>query len=234
MPGFLDHLLLALIAVALPFYGTVTWKSFQRQLLEGKQKALLHAYWETMILQWSLFLLLLLIWSLSERPHAALGFSVTWNLKFVAGILLALAGSGFFIKQWLDLERLEGDIPETLKHQVESVAALMPHTEGELKSFIGVSITAGICEEALYRGFLIWYLGNYVGILHAALISVLVFGLAHAYQGKDGMLKTSAMGLVLAIIYVLSGSLLGPVLIHIVTDVTGGLIGRRIVQSMGK
>lgn len=71
-----------------------------------------------------------------------------------------------------------------------------------------------------------------MGVLPGALISVLIFGLAHAYQGKEGIVKTSAMGLILAGIYLLSGSIIGPVLLHTVTDASGGLIGSRVAQSM--
>jgi membrane protease YdiL (CAAX protease family) len=220
------------LCVGLPVYGVLTWKTFRLKILDGNRKALLNAYRETIVIQWLLLGILLLGWFCSDRDFSALGFSAAWNLRFVGGTLLALSGCGFFVKQWLDVKRLEGNIPDSLKAQVESVAPLMPQTDSEKRTFAALAITAGICEEVLYRGFLIWYFGMFAGLFAGALLSVLVFGLAHAYQRKEGIVKTGVMGFVLAGIYLWSGSLIGPMLLHAITDLTGGWIGSLIAREL--
>jgi membrane protease YdiL (CAAX protease family) len=79
--------------------------------------------------------------------------------------------------------------------------ALMP------KIWIG----AAICEEIIFRGFLIGRLeAAFGGASRAAtgaavLLSSAVFGAAHAYQGPTGMLITGVLGLLFAIVYVAAG-----------------------------
>ena len=56
----------------------------------------------------------------------------------------------------------------------------------------------------------------------AVVLSSIVFGLGHAYQGPVGMGKTALVGLVLALLTVFSGSLFVPMLLHTVIDLTSG------------
>ena len=62
---------------------------------------------------------------------------------------------------------------------------LLPRTGEERGWFAAVAVTAGCCEELLYRGVLIAFgtgvLG--LGVWPAAAIAVVVFGAAHLYQG---------------------------------------------------
>jgi len=66
----------------------------------------------------------------------------------------------------------------------QSVQFLMPQTSLEMGLWMLLSITAGICEEAIYRGYLQRQLGAltrnaWVGIA----LSAAAFGGAHLYQG---------------------------------------------------
>ena len=59
-------------------------------------------------------------------------------------------------------------------------------------------------------------------ILAAAVVSSLIFGFGHLYQGWSGMLKTGAVGAFLAGTYLLSGSLFVGMLIHALMDMYSG------------
>jgi len=66
----------------------------------------------------------------------------------------------------------------------QSINYLLPRSSVEMALWMLVSITAGICEEAIYRGYLQRQLGAltrnaWVGIL----LSAAAFGSAHLYQG---------------------------------------------------
>jgi membrane protease YdiL (CAAX protease family) len=66
----------------------------------------------------------------------------------------------------------------------QSIRFLLPQTSVELGIWMLLSITAGICEEAIYRGYLQKQLGAltrnvWVGIA----LSAAAFGGAHLYQG---------------------------------------------------
>ena len=234
MPGLADHILVFILAIALPVYAIISWKSFQRKLGAGKPRVRLNGYMETLLVQWSFTLALLLLWWLREREYSGLGLSISWNFRFYVGTAAALAGCIFLIRQWIRVLRLSGQIPDSLRNQIKPVADMMPRTWLERKFFITVSLTAGICEEILYRGFLVWYVDQYATWLVACAVSALFFGFGHLYQGRAGILKTTAVGLFLVLLYLWSGSLIGPMILHAVTDITGGLIGSEVVSAVSR
>ena len=51
--------------------------------------------------------------------------------------------------------------------QIGAARPLLPHTPGELRGFNLLSITAGICEEVLYRSYIWWYVAVWTGPLLA-------------------------------------------------------------------
>ena len=78
----------------------------------------------------------------------------------------------------------------------------------------------------IFRGYLIAYLMAVLGAPFwvAAVLSSVVFGFAHAYQGPIGIPRTAAVGGVLALLYGLTGSLWAPMVVHAVMDITSGRI----------
>lgn len=59
-------------------------------------------------------------------------------------------------------------------------------------------------------------------IFGVALGSSILFGFGHAYQGTKGALKISALGLVFAVVYILSGTNWPLVLAHAIMDARVG------------
>jgi len=103
----------------------------------------------------------------------------------------------------------------------DKVGALLPDLLQERRWFAAVSVGAGISEELVFRGFLIYYFGAYIpqfNVLEKVLLTSLVFGLAHLYQGRTAIVSTGLMGLALAGLYLMTGSLLLPVLVHAAVD----------------
>ena len=105
--------------------------------------------------------------------------------------------------------------------QLRPVAALLPRTGDERRWFALLAVTAGVCEELLYRGFglagLRWAAP---GISTTALIvaSGAAFGLAHLYQGRLGVTLTGVLGAYLAWITIAVGSLVPGMLLHALLD----------------
>lgn len=127
-----------------------------------------------------------------------------------------------FAWQLISVQKANAKLIDRLSSDFESVAAMLPHTSSELHAFYGLSFTAGIVEELLWRGFLIAYLSQFVPIWAAAVISALVFGISHAYQGISNTPKIFAVGLVFSGLYILSGSLWLPMLLHFAMDALQG------------
>lgn len=103
----------------------------------------------------------------------------------------------------------------------EAVAAMLPRTGIERGLFVVVSLLAGVCEEAFFRGLVLAVLAALIPPLPPVLVLVVgaaLFGLAHLYQGPVGVGVTAAMGLVFGGVYWFAGSLLLAVVIHFALD----------------
>lgn len=104
-----------------------------------------------------------------------------------------------------------------------AVAAMLPRTPAERHLALAVSLSAGICEEVLYRGLLIALVVALLGlsIVPAAVVAVAIFAIGHSYQGLTGVLGTGLLGALLAAGYVATGSLLLPIVVHVLVDLRG-------------
>lgn len=96
-----------------------------------------------------------------------------------------------------------------------------PATWTERRWWVFVCITAGVCEETLYRGFLLHYLHTFPWALNltlALLISSVIFGLGHLYLGIGGVIGMTISGLIFGLLFILTGSLLLPMILHAALD----------------
>lgn len=114
---------------------------------------------------------------------------------------------------------------ERLRRSFGDGDRLLPRTPDERWGFAQIAITAGLCEEILYRGFVMWYLALWAGPILAVLLSSLLFGFAHLYLGPSHVLRTAIVGLIFALIVLASGSLWPVIVIHAVMDLVAGDLG---------
>lgn len=123
--------------------------------------------------------------------------------------------------QWLKYRNSDEAWARVLA-RVARFERIMPRSPQDLRWFSAVSVTAGICEELLYRAYLLWYLGHWMGAVPAVVVAALVFGVGHFYQGPPGMLRTGIVGAAFAGIYRLSGSIFPGMLAHALLDLYSG------------
>jgi len=101
------------------------------------------------------------------------------------------------------------------------LAFLLPSTREERAWWWAVCITAGICEEIVYRGFLLHYfhaLPFHLSLTWALVVSSLIFGIGHLYQSVGGGVQTAVIGFVFGVMFVMTGSLAIPIVVHAVMD----------------
>jgi membrane protease YdiL (CAAX protease family) len=101
------------------------------------------------------------------------------------------------------------------------LAFLLPSSGEERRWWWLVCSTAGICEEIVYRGFLLHYFQHgpvHLNLTWALAVSSLIFGIGHLYQGIVGSVQTAVVGFLLGGIFIASGSLLLPMVIHALLD----------------
>ena len=219
----LDHLFFFLIAVAMPIHGFFWLRKRAALIKAGRHELRLALFRTTIKEEWAVTFVLAGLWLALGRGGAQLGFGFPGGLLVWAGYSLAALICGLLVIQLKSATATPENLAEVRK-QLGELSFLTPHTLEERRMFDFVSLTAGICEEIIFRGFGIAYLTSLLGVPFwaAAMISSVAFGLAHAYQGPLGFVRTGAVGLVLATLYGLTGALWAPMVVHFVIDLTAG------------
>lgn len=203
-----------------PFVGWVLHRRFEAavDVAPGARRWL---YRRLLILEWGLVALVVAVSALAPRiGWTELGLRWPDRFGWTTGIVVVAV----IVVMVFSVRALRGGVLRDAvgdSAALRSVGSLLPRSDSERRLFTAVALTAGIAEEVVYRGFgiavvsalspsLPWW-----GVIAAAGAA---FGLAHAYQGVAGILTTGLLGGVLAAVYLDTGSLLLPVLLHSLID----------------
>lgn len=222
-------LIFFLFAVVVPWRG---WARMQRlnalPRVSGRERIGLYA--TAIASQWILSALIAWRAFAHGLGWRALGFRFQPAATLLLGAIFGAVLFGF--AHWFNLRR----VSQSTSPQVERLRALgakiFPHSDRESVLFCGLSLTAGVCEEFLYRGFVFAALtGASVPTWAVLLISSVLFGLAHAYQGRGGILGTLLLGIVFGTARILYDSLVPVVFWHIAVDLVAGFAGRRYLTE---
>jgi CAAX protease family protein len=118
------------------------------------------------------------------------------------------------------LERLETTLGSGSAKTVDS---LLPQSLVEILIWIATSITAGICEEMAFRGYVQkqFHALTRSGVL-GMLGQGLVFGLFHAYQGWKNVIVISVLGVLYGVLAAWRRNLRANIMVHAWTDVWEG------------
>ncbi|MFF4413044.1 CPBP family intramembrane glutamic endopeptidase [Streptosporangium sp. NPDC001559] len=113
--------------------------------------------------------------------------------------------------------------------QQKAVSHLLPRTRTERWYAAGLSVTAGITEEIVFRGLLIAVGTEAFGLSRevAAGLALAVFVAGHVYQGWLGMIPVAAAGLGLTFVYFRTGDLLLPIVVHAMIDLVALAFAKR-------
>jgi len=148
---------------------------------------------------------------------------------FVGGMVGALI-AGLVLGLGLAHRRLKAQAHTPTAPRVaggDKVRRMLPYNSAERWGFAALAVTAGVTEEWIWRGF-------GAAVLHAAwpqlplaptvIALALAFGWAHLYQGWSGVLATAVLGGLFAWLYLATGSLLLPMLLHVLVDLRAMLV----------
>jgi uncharacterized protein len=180
-------------------------------LNEGTLLVLLIA---TIIMQWLIFLMNSVAAHSEGTGLVGLGFKriravdFAWAVAFLLGANLILTGLAWFLAQ------VGLPMPGEL-------AMLIPTTFHGRIIWVLVSLSAGICEEAAFRGYLmtrIRFVGQTKSWVIPVVLSSLAFGACHAYQGIPGLIVITVYGAMFALLYLRTGSLWPCVIAHFFQD----------------
>jgi membrane protease YdiL (CAAX protease family) len=205
------------------FIGVPVWDHFETRALKTSTnprrkilsyQRILLILWTAAIVAWiPLRSSVFFTWpAVRQTTQQKIGTSFAWGvaIAFALGSLLQVF-----------LTHRGAKLREKTLRAFKALAFILPATREERAWFAMVSITAGICEEVLYRGFLIRYLSEapwHAGIWIAVAIASVSFGLGHGYQGLSGIIGTGLLGAVMALIFLATGSLWLPMALHAMID----------------
>lgn len=154
-------------------------------------------------------------WRVGDPERAA-----AWSAGVaVAGLLMAWAVSRGAARLGLE----ESDL----------AALLMPRTPREKRAFLLLVGVGAVCEEYVFRGFLLHAIEAWSGNTGVAVgATALSFGLAHGYQRVAGILRATLLGGLLALPVVVTESLFPAVAGHFWINAAIGLGGWRWMIEM--
>ena len=215
------HTILVLAALG----GWAIWhKSFADQLSTAANPNRVRFYIVTLFYEWLLFVLVVagvrrrgasVLIVLGDHWHSArqvlrdIGIAggfwiVAWVLLWIFGWLLRIAALGRNV-------------------------SMLPHRGIELASWIALSVTAGICEETIFRGYL---QRQFMALTKSApagiLLSAATFGAAHTYQGFRMVILIGLYGAMFGILAYWRGSVCPGMIAHAWQDSLNGVLASAI------
>jgi CAAX protease family protein len=225
-------LIFFVLGVVIPWRGRLRLQHLLAlPVVDTKQKLAL--YGTTMAFQW--MLMGVVAWRAFARGLTTTDFGLARpvGLNLVGWSLVGTILLGAF--QWCNLRRLgslTGTIPDFMRKLADRV---LPKGMVEFVPYCALAVTAGVCEEFLYRGFVMGALTR-AGLYPSGvvIISSVFFGLAHTYQGRSGVVGTTLMGFAFGVARYVLQSLVPVMAWHSAVDIAAGIAGPRYLLASTK
>lgn len=233
--NWLDHLIFIIIGLIIPL--NAVFKS-QPELagMRFSSKMKIALYWGNNAYLWGLSGAILFVWWFNDRSWETLGLTAEFVLPQGWPLIAIIA---FLILYLLDTF---GEIYSNKKRQqtteeMSGSLGFLPNKAKEYLHFISLALTAGICEEIIFRGYFIRYFQLLLGADSTAtlaiLFSALIFGFVHFYQGWHAVIKITGMAVMFGFVFVHTQSLWLLIIIHALIDLIGGAIAWALLREKG-
>jgi membrane protease YdiL (CAAX protease family) len=211
------HTILVLAATG----GWAIWhKSFADQLSASSNPNRVRFYLVTLFYEWLLFILVVagvrhsgasVFIVLGNRWHSVR--EVLRDIGIAAGFWIVAAAALWILGWLLRIAALGRNV------------SMLPHGGIELTLWIALSVTAGICEETIFRGYLQrQFMALTKSTPAGILLSAATFGAAHAYQGFRMMILIALYGAMFGILAYWRGSVRPGMIAHAWQDSLNGVL----------
>lgn len=105
-----------------------------------------------------------------------------------------------------------------------SIQSFLPRRGGEMLLWAGVSVSAGICEELVFRGYFQRQFEMFTRSKWIALfLQAALFGISHGYQGLEACVKIAVFGALYGLLALWRGSLRPGMIAHGRSDILSGI-----------
>ena len=208
----LTLLLLIFLLVGWPLLSYVVMSSSQDQLETQLLSRSLQIYLPTILIELLVLLLIIFVLRRGNENLKTIGF-VKFNLRNL------LIGIGFLGLAILFLHSINSLFQLSTSQTQKDIFFLLPQTATDKFFWIIMSLVAGICEEAGFRGFVLTKLNFWIkNWWLTALISSIFFGLGHLYQGLGGVILTGIYGFLFCLVFIWRRSLFPGIVAHTLQD----------------
>jgi membrane protease YdiL (CAAX protease family) len=215
-------LIFAALGILIPWRGSVRVdKLIARTNISAEDR--LSIYASTIAFQW--VLTAVIAWRSIARFLTPENLGLTVRSPGITAVVTAGMAIALCSLQYFGIRRIASMPIEATSRMREISLRLMPRTLIEALAFSALAVTAGVCEEFIYRGFVYAVLQTTTGSVTIAIVaSSALFSLAHLYQGKKGLVSTFILGLAFAISRWATGNLIAATVTHLVVDLLAGYV----------
>ena len=223
-----DITLALLIAIVLPVYALIEHLHDRAREARGLPTPILIRYLRSLIVLWGLAALVVTNWVSAGRSLASLGLSAPTHIVFWLSLGFVLLCGLFYGAQVITVRRsptARAQVAQLLGRQ-RGVRDILPTTPAAIWTFRALALSAGLTEEVLFRGFLVWALAHWMDTWTAAALALAAFTAAHLYQESVRAIGGVFLaGAVLTALTLVSGSLVPAMILHAVVDLASGEMG---------
>ena len=206
------------MAILLIFYPVISLLGLEddpgAMLRSLNQGALIFLLVATILFQWTIFLFNYVTLYFEKTGLAGIGLGRIRPLDF------AWAGA-FFLAAWTILTGLAWLLAQIGLPMPGEIGLLIPTTPFGKVIWVLVSFTAGFCEEVAYRGYLMTRLRLLLkskSWVIPVIVSSVMFGVGHAYQGWPGLILITIYGALFSLLYIRTGRLWPCIIAHSFQD----------------
>lgn len=227
---WIDHLLIVIFGFALPVRSLLTTSKGELLKMKFTAQNKFILYYSNSLVLWFMATAVMFAWFSFGRELGELGLQ--WgDIPFSPAAWLTLLA--FILLYGLDsmLEVISPERQAATRQKFQQQIGFLPANAFEFTHFVFLAVTAGVCEEIVFRGYFIRYGEWWLSELESPLATILVlvlpavsFGLAHLYQGWWAVAKIVAMAVLFGFFFLETGTLWPLILVHIVVDLIGGLV----------
>jgi uncharacterized protein len=188
--------------------------------MPGVRHARARGYLIVMLFEWAT--VAFIWWGVSRRGvrvRNLIGGSWPRAIDVLSDLGIAI---GFLIVSGIILNGL-GYVLKVKENQ--AIRNLFPHGSTETFLFLLLALTAGFCEELIFRGYM---QRQFAALTHSAaggiVLQAIAFGLGHGYQGWKLMLVISVFGTLFGLLAQWRRSLRPGMIAHFLQDGVGGVL----------
>ncbi len=179
-------------------------------------------------------MVVLAAWYFFGRPFDVLGFATPEENGKTYPWWLIILFIMLYLMDVLHSVLNPHELQET-KDQLETQTPFMPTLWREMPAYFLMCVSAGVCEEIVFRGFLVNFFKSIFNGFPAQaawtlITPSLIFAAAHYYQGAKAVFKILVLSMLFGLIFWMTGSLYIVMLLHFLVDFFSGILSVKLAN----